>query len=131
MIGIVLVVHAPLGRALADCVEHVLGAGVPLEICDVEADHDKETDTVRVLRHIRAAEQGGGVLVLTDMFGATPSNVAVQAMTRARAEGLACCMAAGVNLPMILRAINYRRQPLADVLSCALVGAAQSVMRVD
>lgn len=131
MIGVVLVAHVPLASALADCVFHVMGPDVELEFCDIEADQDIERDITRVLRHIRAADHGDGVVVLTDMLGATPSNVAVEAMARARAEGVQCCMAAGVNLPMLLRSLNYRSRPLADVLGCALVGASQAVLRVD
>ena len=131
MIGVVLVAHAPLAGALAECVRHVMGPEVEFECCDIDADQDVEQDITRVLRHIRSADQGTGVVILTDMLGATPSNVAVQAMARARAEGLQCCMAAGVNLPMLLRSLNYRARPLADVLSCALVGASQAVLRVD
>ncbi|MEI2414817.1 PTS mannose transporter subunit IIA [Orrella sp. JC864] len=131
MIGVVLVAHAPLGQALSRCVDHVMGPGVALQVCDIEADQDTEADIVRVLRHIRAADQGGGVAILADMLGATPANIATEAMRRARAEGLQCCMATGMNLPMVLRTINYRKQPLADVLSSALVGASQAVLRVD
>lgn len=131
MIGVVVVAHIPLASALAECVCHVMGPGVALEHCDIEADQDVEQDITRVLRHIRAADEGAGVVILTDMLGATPSNVAMQAMARAREEGLQCCMAAGVNLPMLLRSLNYRSRPLADVMSCALVGASQSVLRVD
>lgn len=131
MIGLVLVMHEPLGGALANCAGHVMGPALEIAVCDIYADQDVEADAARVVAAIESANKGQGVLVLTDMVGATPSNIATRAVEKARADGVPCSLAAGVNLPMLLRALNYRDRPLAEVLERALSGASQAVLCVD
>jgi len=75
---------------------------------------------------IRFLDQGRGVLVLTDIYGATPSNIASRLLEPGRVEGLA-----GVNLPMLIRALTYREEPLAQLLEKALTGATEGVLRMD
>ncbi|MGZ5661793.1 MAG: PTS sugar transporter subunit IIA, partial [Usitatibacter sp.] len=75
---------------------------------------------------IRFLDQGQGVLVLSDIYGATPSNIAVRLLRPGKVEGVA-----GVNLPMLIRALTYRDEPLEDVLEKALSGAIEGVMRME
>ena len=70
--------------------------------------------------------QQSGVLVLTDIYGATPSNIAMKLIQPGRVEGVA-----GVNLPMLIRALTYRDEPLDSVLDKAVSGAIEGVMRMD
>jgi PTS system ascorbate-specific IIA component len=80
---------------------------------------------------IIAAAQGEGVLVLTDLPGATPSNIAVTASAFVRERGVACRVLGGVNASMLLKAITYRTAALDIVMGKALAGATQAVLRVD
>jgi len=131
MIGIVLVAHAPLASALADCARHALGQLERVAIYDVLADEDPDADAARLSQVIAQADDGSGVLVLTDLVGATPSNVACRASKLARGRGTACEVLAGANVPMLLRVLNYRDLPLAQAGARALAGASQGVLRVD
>jgi len=70
-------------------------------------------------------------LVLTDLPGASPSNIAIKASEIARRDGTPCCVLGGANAAMLLRAINYRQGSLEDVAASALAGATHSVLRVD
>ena len=104
MIGLLVVAHDPLAKALLDCAKHVFGSDPPHCLAlDVPA----EADPLVWLEKARAlhaeVDQGDGVLVLTDMFGGTPTNIAAQLARPRRTAVLT-----GVNLPMLLRAINYR-----------------------
>jgi PTS system ascorbate-specific IIA component len=74
---------------------------------------------------IRFLDQGAGVLVLTDIYGATPSNIAARILEVGRVEGIA-----GVNLPMLIRALTYRDEPLEVVISKALTGGQDGLTRM-
>jgi PTS system ascorbate-specific IIA component len=80
---------------------------------------------------ITEADAGDGVLVLTDLPGASPSNICISAAEYVRAQGVPCIVLSGVNPGMLLRAINYRQVALDAVASQAMIGANQSTMRVD
>ncbi|HYG45697.1 MAG TPA: PTS mannose transporter subunit IIA [Bordetella sp.] len=132
MTGIVIVVHAPLGEAMREFAEHVLGeAGGPMAVHDIQADDTPATQVPAVLRDIRAADQGAGVLVLTDLIGATPANIAKRAVADAQAQGTQCCVVAGLNTSMLLRALTSRGLSLADTREKALAGGVQGCLRVD
>jgi PTS system mannose-specific IIA component len=131
MTGIVIVVHAPLGGALLDCVSHVLGPIQDVVVHDVEADDMPDDVTPQVLRDILRADRGAGVLVMTDLVGATPANIAKRAVADAQAQGVPCCVVAGLNTPMLLRALTYRGCNLAQTREKALAGGVEGVLRVD
>lgn len=129
MIGLVLIAHAPLASALRDCARHVYScdaeAYAQLRVLDVAPDAELEA-TVRAAQALVAeVAAGGGVLVLTDAFGATPGNVAARL-----AESGRVAVVAGANLPMLLRALCYRSARLADVVDKAIAGGQQGVMQV-
>jgi len=84
-----------------------------------------------VLADILRADRGAGVLVLTDLVGATPANIAKRAVEQARAEGVSCSLVAGVNTPMLLRAVTNRDLSLSDIREKALAGGVQGCLRVD
>ena len=115
MIGLVIVTHGSLGQELLKTAEFIIGG---LEGClAVPIDGTRSPETLReaVGAAIRAMEKGAGVLVLTDMFGGTPSNISLSFLAEGRVEVLT-----GVNLPMLLKAVQIRdRTPLAE--------AAQSI----
>jgi PTS system ascorbate-specific IIA component len=126
MIGILLVSHGAFGESLIHCASHVLGKR-PLYVrqlgVTVHDDPDEILPTAEDL--IRFLDQGQGVLVMTDIYGATPSNIAARLLRPGRVEGIA-----GVNLPMLIRALTYREEPLETVVAKALSGGSEGVMRM-
>ena len=124
---ILLLTHAPLASALRECALHVFAdSASDLLALDVFADEAPEAALERALALL--VEQGGlemPTLVLTDLFGATPCNVAqrLTALLQAR-------LVAGVNLSMLLRSIGYRHEALDELVSRAMVGGSQGVMQV-
>jgi PTS system mannose-specific IIA component len=127
MIGILIVSHGAFGESLIHSASHVLGKRPPyLRQLGVTV-HDEPESTLPVAEDlIRFLDQGAGVLVLTDIYGATPSNIACRLLRAGRVEGIA-----GVNLPMLIRALSYREEPLATVRDKALAGACEGVVRME
>jgi PTS system ascorbate-specific IIA component len=129
MTGIVVIAHAPLASALGKCVEHVYSCepGVAqreVRLLDVEADEAFEATLARARALVSEVDAGNGVLVLADAFGATPGNVATRL-----AEPGRVAVVAGVNLPMLLRAVCYRAGPLADLVAKAITGGEQGIIQ--
>lgn len=132
MTGIVVVVHAPLGEAMREFAMHVLGeSGGRMAVHDVQPDDMPEDIAPAVLRDIREADLGQGVLVLTDLVGATPANIAKRAVAEAQGLGTDCCVVAGLNTSMLLRALTTREQGLAQTRAKALAGGVQGCLQVD
>lgn len=123
--GIVIVAHAPLAQALRQCVGHVFADRMD----DVVAvDVQPDATLAQSLAQARAAAARFGaapLLLLTDVLGATPCNVARQLQAERQA-----CLLAGVNLPMLLRAVTYQHEPLAALAARALQGGTQGVLQV-
>ncbi len=115
MIGIVVVTHGRLADELVAATEHVVG---PLEACAAIAigpddDIEKRRDDIR--EAVEEADQGQGVAILTDMFGGTPSNLAISLLERGRVEVIA-----GANLPMLIKLAEARtRMPVAELAESA------------
>ena len=127
MIGILLVTHNGLGDSLLDCVRHVMGSVPPnLKVLSVLADDDPQSkeNAARVL--IAQLDTGDGVLLLSDLFGATPCNIARRLYQPGRVEGVC-----GVNLPMLLRAVCYGDKPLAEVMRKALESGRNCILSMN
>jgi mannose PTS system EIIA component len=126
MIGILIVAHGAFGESLIHSASHVLGKR-PLFLRQVGITVHDEPDAILPVAEdlIRFLDQGQGVLVLTDIYGATPSNIATRLLRPGRVEGIA-----GVNLPMLIRALTYRDEPLESLLAKALEGATEGVLRI-
>jgi len=126
MVGILIVSHGAFGESLIHSASHVLGKR-PLFLRQVGITvHDDPEAIIPVAEDlIRFLDQGQGVLVLTDIYGATPSNIAAKLLKPGRVEGIA-----GVNLPMLIRALTYREEPLAAVMEKALTGATEGIRRM-
>ncbi len=129
MNAILIIAHAPLAHALRQCALHVFpDCGGELVAIDVQPNLPPEETlaTARIaMDQITRGEKVGGVLVLTDIFGATPSNVAQKLV-----DGVKSRLITGVNLPMLLRSVSYRNEPLEALVSRAVVGGTQGVMQV-
>jgi mannose PTS system EIIA component len=126
MIGILIVSHGAFGESLIHSASHVLGRR-PLYLRQLGVTVHDDPDALIPLAEdlIRFLDQGEGVLVLTDIYGATPSNIAARLLRPGRVEGLA-----GVNLPMLIRALTYRNETLLAVRDKALEGATEGVTRM-
>lgn len=125
MNGIFIIAHAPLASAFRQCVLHVFpdnAAGVAA--LDVQPNMPPE-ETLAQARIMLAQLGTSHALVLTDIFGATPCNVAQKL-----ADGITTKLVTGINLPMLLRTVSYRHEPLDALVARALVGATQGVMQV-
>ena len=106
MIGIVIITHGGLATEFRAALEHVVGPQERLETLSIGPEDDIETRRSELIEAVRRADMGRGVVVLTDMFGGTPSNLAISVMDDTGAEVLA-----GVNLPMLVRLASVRKDP--------------------
>jgi PTS system ascorbate-specific IIA component len=122
---ILLIAHAPLASALRDCALHVFPDCAQAVIAiDVLPDASPE-DSLQAAQKLLGTAMDQDTLVLTDVFGATPSNVAKRLVS-----GMQSRLIAGVNLPMLLRTVCYRHEALEVLTQRALSGGAQGVMQV-
>jgi PTS system mannose-specific IIA component len=114
MIGIVLVTHGNMARGLIAALEHVVGPQQCVSAVCIGADDNMEMRRAEILESAKACDTGDGVIVLTDMFGGTPSNLAISIMGQAPIEVLA-----GVNLPMLVKLASVRTRPIAEAVHMA------------
>ncbi|MCR6629056.1 MAG: PTS sugar transporter subunit IIA [Magnetospirillum sp.] len=115
MIGLVLVTHGRLADELVAAMEHVVGPQPNVEAVCIGPDDDMEQRRNDILEQVAKCDDGAGVVVLTDMFGGTPSNLAISIMDKARVEVIA-----GVNLPMLIKLASVRHsEPLANAVASA------------
>ena len=127
MVGILLVTHNGLGDSFVDCVKHVLGE-VPdnLKVLSVLAGDDPQQKLTDGHALIRRLDTGGGVLILADVFGATPSNVGRQLCHAEHVMGVA-----GVNLPMLLRVVCSPTKNLAELANIAIEGGRECIVHME
>lgn len=115
MIGMVLVTHGRLARDFLDALEHIVGAQDNVAAVCIGPDDDMEQRRREIIDGVAACDQGGGVVVLTDMFGGTPSNLAISVLDPGRVEVIA-----GLNLPMLIKLTSLRgKAELAAAVSQA------------
>ena len=126
MVGVLIVAHGALGESLIHGAMHVLGTR-PAQLAQIGLSvQDQPEDVLRLAQSlIDRLDEGDGVLVLADMCGATPCNVACRLQAAGGVE-----VVAGVSLPMLVRALTYRNEPLAQVLSKALSGGTEGVIHL-
>ena len=115
MIGMVLVTHGRLADELISALEHVVGPQPNVSAVCIGPDDDMEKRRAEILDSAAKADEGDGVVLLTDMFGGTPSNLAISVMDKANVEVIA-----GVNLPMLIKLASVRKtDPLAEAVERA------------
>ena len=115
MIGIVIITHGGLATEFRAALEHVVGPQAQLETVSIGPEDNLEARRQELIEAVRRADSGAGVVVLTDMFGGTPSNLAISVMEDTGSEVLA-----GVNLPMLVRLASVRRdKQLAQAVDLA------------
>lgn len=115
MIGLVLVTHGRLAEEMISALEHVVGPQEHISPICIGPDDDMEQRRAEILSSVGKVDTGDGVVVLTDMFGGTPSNLAISIMDQANVEVIA-----GVNLPMLIKLASARQdRPLNEAVACA------------
>ena len=127
MIGVLLVTHGEIGTALLSSASQILG-GAPQQVVTLSVWRQDDPDDL-VLRATELLEQidaGDGVLVLTDIFGATPGNVVSRLLDDGQVEGVS-----GVSLPMLLRVLTGRNGSLAGAVQRALSGGSEGVVHMN
>ena len=126
MIGLFLLTHSTYGESLIQCACHVLNKRPP-QIAQLGlTPQDDPLDALPLAKQlVGCIDSGDGVLILTDIYGASPSNLAMKLLEPGRVEGLA-----GVNLPMLLRALTYRDKDMATLLAKAAAGGRDGVLNM-
>ena len=115
MIGMVLVTHGKLATELVNALEHVVGPQKKIASVCIGPEDDMEQRRREILDQVAQVDEGQGVVVLTDMFGGTPSNLAISIMDKAKVEVIA-----GVNLPMLIKLASVRQSfDLSNAVECA------------
>ncbi len=115
MIGLVIVTHGGLAIEFRAALEHIVGPQTQLETISIGPEDDMEARRTEILDAVRRTETGSGVIILTDMFGGTPSNLAISVMDEAKVEILA-----GINLPILVKLAGLRGEvPLDEAVTLA------------
>ena len=126
MIGILIISHGDLGNSLINCANHVMGKRPEhLVHLGVTIQDDPDVITLNALELLKQLDCGDGVLVLSDICGATPCNIATELVNPGKVECLS-----GVNLSMLVRALTYRDKSLESLVEKALSGGKEGVMRI-
>ena len=126
MIGIFLITHGTLGESLIQCACHVMNRRPPQIVQLGISGQDDPLDALPLARQlVTLVDSGDGVLILTDILGATPANVAAKLLEPGRVEGVA-----GANLPMLLRTITYRERSMDMLVKKAVAGACEGVVHM-
>lgn len=124
MIGILIIAHGSLGESLIHCASHVMGKmPLQLEHLAVTTQDDPNTLLPKALALLEKLNTGQGVLILSDIYGATPCNMVTKLLTPSVVEGVA-----GVNLPMLVRVLNYRNETLETCIGKAITGGREGVV---
>ncbi|HEX5538366.1 MAG TPA: PTS sugar transporter subunit IIA [Methylophilaceae bacterium] len=124
MIGILIIAHGTMGESLLHSASHVMGAQPPLLRQLGIGMHDDPTVVLpRAQQLLQELDQGQGVLILSDIYGATPCNIVGRLLKPGRIEGVA-----GVNLPMLVRTLTYRNGDLMKLVQKALSGGREGVI---
>jgi len=118
MIGLVLVTHGRLAEEFVAATEHVVGRQPNIRAISIGPDDDIEQRRLDIMAAVEAVDDGSGVILLTDMFGGTPSNLAISIMDKGRVE-----IIAGVNLPMLIKLASVRD---SETLDEAVVSAQEA-----
>ena len=126
MIGLLIISHGTLGESLIHCASHMLNKRPPrLRQIGVTAQDDPGQLVPQARKMVKELDEGDGVLVLTDMYGGSPSNIAAKLVIPGKIEDLA-----GINLPMLIRALTYRDKSLQVMITKAISGGCEGVLRV-
>ena len=125
MIGLVLVTHGQLATEFRAALEHVVGHQDAFEAVSIGPEDDMEERRRDIVAAVDRVNDGSGVILLTDMFGGTPSNLAISVMDQTRAEVIA-----GLNLPMLIKLASVRADRKLDDVACCAQDAGRKYINV-
>lgn len=126
MIGIVIVAHGGLAREYLSAVEHVVGKQDGMRAIAIEDDHDRVAKQAEIMEAAQSVDQGDGVVVVTDMFGGSPSNLSLPACAASGRRILY-----GANLPMLIKLAKSRELSVPDAVSAALDAGRKYINSLD
>ncbi|MEM8844116.1 MAG: PTS fructose transporter subunit IIA [Pseudomonadota bacterium] len=127
-IGILIITHGEIGKQLVEAASITLGGKLPLKCATLSVNPDCDPDKVNLEANalIEKLNSGSGVLVLTDIFGSTPSNIANQCKKSNDIK-----IIAGINLPMLIRVLNYAKLSLSEIVDKAVSGGHDGIFVCD
>ena len=126
MIGILIISHGTLGESLIHCASHVHNKRpARLRQIGITAQDDPHSLLPQARKLVKEIDEGDGVLILSDMYGGSPANIAAKLLVPGKVEGVA-----GVNLPMLIRVLTYRDKPLQVIVTKAVSGGCDGVVRI-
>ncbi len=127
-VSILIISHNEIGSALLNTVKQTFGSELPLRIATVELrpDVDPEHLITKLKNVVKALDQGDGVLILTDLFGSTPSNVAQKIQDYKNIR-----IVSGLNLPMLIRVMNYPKSSLIELVEKARTGGQSGIIECE
>ena len=126
MIGILIISHGTLGKSLIHCASHVLNKRPPqVKQLGITAQDDPFRLLPQAQALVKELDDGDGVLILSDIFGGSPANIAAKLIVPGHIEGMA-----GVSLPMLIRVLTYRDKPLQTAVVKAISGGCDGVVRI-
>jgi PTS system mannose-specific IIA component len=125
MIGVVIVTHGGLAQEFRAALEHVVGPQKQIETIAIGPDDDMEARRAELIAAVRRVDSGQGVTVLSDMFGGTPSNIAISIM-----EETGCEVVAGINLPMLIKLASVRGEATLEQAVTAARDAGRKYISV-
>jgi mannose PTS system EIIA component len=126
VIGIVIVAHGGLAREYLAAVEHVVGPQAAMRAIAIEDEHDRAAKQAEICEAADAVDQGQGVVMVTDMFGGSPSNLSLMACAASERRILY-----GANLPMLIKLAKSRDLPISKAVSCALDAGRKYINSLD
>ncbi len=132
MIGVVLVTHGRLAYEMLEVTQHVVGPQTGVECVGIKPDDDMELKRHEILEKTAAVDTGDGVIVITDMFGGTPSNLAISIMEERNIEVIS-----GMNIPMLVKLMRKRNETIPDAVSAAqeagrkYINVASHLLKLD
>ena len=112
MIGIVVVTHGNIAKEMINAMEHIVGIQQQMAYVSMNSCDDMEQKRQEIAQKVKEVNSGDGVVIITDMFGGTPSNLAISVMKKGEVEVIA-----GLNLPMLVKLVRERQKPLPEALS--------------
>ncbi|MFL2667284.1 MAG: PTS sugar transporter subunit IIA [Burkholderiales bacterium] len=126
MVGIVLITHGFLGQTLIDCAKHVIGDPLKnITAVGINGNGSIEAMTEKAAEAISNVDDGSGIIVLTDMYGGSPSNITKKLLESDNVYGIS-----GVNLPMLIRVLTYQDRDIKTLIKKGLSGGSEGVMQI-
>ncbi|WP_322994820.1 PTS sugar transporter subunit IIA [Castellaniella sp.] len=126
-----LIMHQPLGSAFRDCAQHVLGRVPDLQVFDIEPDAPPQEQTDRVLGWVRGGPVDQPILMLCDLYGATPFNIAAQVLRQSLDEGYIIHLLTGTNACMVLKALTEQQECPESLSERVRQGALRGIVNAD